>query len=317
MTEGALSDRLDQTIDTILARGDATAALADAELAPLARLAADLRHYPSPEFTARLRTHLEGRTTMSATLASTNIREGFTTITPYVRVKEAGLAGFLARVFGAEETHSTRGSGGGMHREVRVGNSMIMIGESGAEDVMPIRPAAFHVFVDDVDAAFARAIAEGATALGAPADRHYGERAGFVRDTFGNHWYIATHLGGSSVPAGLRSVTPFLHVPGAAAYIEFLKRAFGAVEKSRVDAEGGIRYAQMRIGNAALELGDAEGRPISGSFYLYVDDVDALYERAVAAGATSLWTPADQPYGDRVGAVEDSMRNQWFIARTL
>lgn len=239
------------------------------------------------------------------------------TVTPYVRVREAGLAGFLARVFGAQETHSAQGSAGGVHREVRVGDSMMMIGEGGSEAVMPPRPAAFHVFVDDVDAAFARAIAEGATSLGAPDDRHYGERAGFVRDTFGNHWYIATHLGGSSVPKGLRTVTPFLHVPGAAAYIEFLKRAFGAVEEGRVGAEGGIRYAQLRIGDAALELSDAEGTPMPGSFYLYVEDVDKLYERAVAAGATSMWVPADQPYGDRVGAVQDSMGNQWFIARTL
>ena len=243
--------------------------------------------------------------------------EGFTTITPHVRVRDAGLAGFLARVFGAEETHSAQGSAGGTHREVRVGGSMIMIGEGGSEDVMPPRPAAFHVFVDDVDAAFARAVAAGATSLGDPADRPYGERSGFVRDTFGNHWYIATHLGGSSAPAGLHTVTPFLHVSGAAAYIEFLKRAFGAVEEGRVGPEGQIRHAQLRVGNAAIELGDAEGRPMSGSFYLYVDDVDALYERAVAAGATATWAPADQPYGDRVGAVQDSMGNQWFIARTL
>jgi PhnB protein len=318
MTEGALSDRLDQTIDTILKRGDATAALSDAALAPLARLAADLRHYPSPEFTARLRAHLKRRTVMSsATLASSDIRDGFTTITPYVRVREAGLADFLARVFGAEETHSARGSAGGMHREVRVGDSMIMIGEDAAAGMIPPRPTAFHVYVPDVDAAFERAIAAGATSLGAPADRPYGERSGFVRDTFGNHWYIATHLGGSSVPAGLRTVTPFLHVSGAAAYIEFLKRAFGAVEEGRVGAEGHIRHGQVRIGNAALELGDADGEatPMPGAFYLYVDDADQWYERAIAAGAASLWPPKDQVYGDRTAGVEDTMGNQWFIAR--
>ena len=65
----ALSGRLDQVVDTILARGDATAALGDAELARLARLAAELRHYPSPEFTARLRATLKERTTMTTTLS--------------------------------------------------------------------------------------------------------------------------------------------------------------------------------------------------------------------------------------------------------
>ena len=84
-----------------------------------------------------------------------------------------------------------------MHREVRIGDSMLMIGEGGASGggVMPVRPVAFHVFVKDVDATFKRASGAGATLLGEPADRHYGERAGFVRDRFGNRWYIATPLG--------------------------------------------------------------------------------------------------------------------------
>ncbi len=317
MTEGALINRLDQTVDALLKRGDATAALRDPELAPLARVAADLRHYPSPEFKARLRAHLERRTAMSAALVTTRIREGFTTITPYVTVREAGLVDFLARVFGAEETHSARGSAGGLHREVRIGNSMIMIGEGGPGDAVALRPAEFHVYVEDVDAAFQRALAAGAASLGEPANRPYGERAGFVRDAFGNHWFIATHLGGSYVPEGLRTVTPFLHVEAAARYIAFLKQAFGAAEEGRHDAEGRVRYARLRIGNAAIELGDAEGPAASmpGGFYLYVGDADAVYEQALAAGAKSLWPPADQSYGDRVAAVEDSMGNHWFIAR--
>jgi PhnB protein len=316
MTDDALVDRLDQTVDAILRRGDATAALRDPELAPLARVAADLRHYPSPEFKARLRAHLQRRTTMSATLVTTHIREGFTTLTPYVMVREAGLVDFLARVFAAEETFSARGSAGGMHREVRVGNSMIMIGEQGAQEI-PVRRAAFHVYVQDVDATFKRALDAGAASLGVPEDRPYGERAGFIKDPFGNHWYIATPLGGSHVPDGLRTVTPFVHPPGAARYIEFLKQAFGAVEEGRHDVEGRVRYARLRIGNAAIELGEAEGgaEAIPGAFYLYVGDADAMYQQALAAGAKSLWPPADQPYGDRVGGVEDSMGNQWFIAR--
>src|SRR5207247_3995744 len=118
----------------------------------------------------------------------------------------------------------------------RIGNSMIMIGEVGSEGAVPFRPAEFHVYVEDVDAAFQRALAAGAISLGEPADRPYGERAGFVRDAFGNHWFIATHLGGSYVPEGLSTVTPFLHVEGAAQYIGFLKRAFAAVEEGRHDS---------------------------------------------------------------------------------
>jgi PhnB protein len=316
MTDGALIDRLDRTVDAILTRGDATAALRDPELAPLARVAADVRHYPSPEFTARLRVHLKRRTAMTAALVTTHVREGFTTITPYVRVRDAGLVDFLARVFGAEETHSERGSAGGMHREVRVGNSMIMIGEGGGEGVIPIRPAAFHVYVEDVDTTFERAMAAGGASLGVPEDRPYGERAGFIKDPFGNHWYIATHLGGSHVPEGLRTVTPFVHARGVARYIDFLTQAFGAVEEGRHEVEGRVRYARLRIGNAALELGEDGGaEPMPAGFYLYVGDADVVYEQALVAGATSLWPPTDQRYGDRMGAVEDSLGNQWFIAR--
>jgi len=322
VTEGALIDRLDHTVDVILQRGDATAALKDLELAPLARVAADLRHYPSPQFKARLRANLERSTTMSSAATSsaivtTRAREGFTTITPYLRVREAGLPDFLTRVFGAVETRSTP-IGAGQQREVRIGNSMIMIGEGGPQRVVPFRPAEFHVYVEDVDAAFQRALAAGATSFGEPANRPYGERAGFVRDAFGNHWFIATHLGGSHVPEELRTVTPFVHVEAVARYIEFLKRAFGAVEEGRhAAAEGRVMYARLRIGNAAIELGEAEGPVASmpGAFYLYVGDADALYEQALGAGAKSLSPPADQPYGDRVAVVEDSAGNQWLIAR--
>jgi len=318
VTEGALVDRLDQTVTAILTRGDATAALRDPDLAPLARLAADLRHYPSPDFKARLRASLQRTAATSSVMVCPQVREGFTTITPYVTVREPGFLDFLTRVFGAVETLQTRGTAGGIHREVRVGNSMIMIGEAPPHGAVPSRPVEFHVYVEDVDAAFQRAIAAGATSLGEPADRPYGERAGFVRDAFGNHWFIATHLGASYVPEGLRTVTPYLHAEAAASYVAFLKHAFGAVEESRHDAPGGrLLHARLRIGNAAIELGEA-GDPapsMPGDFYLYVDDADAVYEQALAAGATSLWPPADQQYGDRVAAVKDSIGNHWFIAR--
>lgn len=251
---------------------------------------------------------------MTTVLSETGIREGFTTVTPYIRVREAGLVDFLAQAFDAQETFSGRGGGGGMHREVRVGDSMVMIGEgvAGASGVMPIRPVAFHVFVKDADGTFKRAIAAGATSLGEPADRPYGERSGFVADPFGNHWYISTPLGPQSVASALRTVTPFLHAKEAADYAEFLKRALDAVEETRHDESGQLRYARLRIGDGAIELG--EGEPMPGSFLLYVGDPDARYQQALAAGATSLMPPTDQPYG-RIGGVQDSWGNQWFFSR--
>lgn len=318
MADGALVDRVDHLVDLILTRGDATAALRDPVLAPLARVAADLRHLPSPGFRARLRATLQRNTTMPSAIVATHVREGFTTITPYLTVREAGLADFLAQVFGAVEMRRDQGSAGGVHREVRIGDSMIMIGEARPDGTVPVRPAELHVYVPDVDAAFQRALDAGAASLGAPAVRPYGERAGFVRDPFGNHWFIATHLGETYVPPGLRTLTPFLHVDAAGQYIGFLQRAFGAVEEGRHETPAGrVLYARLRIGNAAIELGEAEapGASMPTDFYVYVVDADASYEQALAAGATSLSPPTDQPYGERVAGVEDARGHRWFIAR--
>jgi PhnB protein len=317
----ALSGRLDRVVDTILARGDATAALADAELAPLVRVAADLRHYPNPAFTARLRATLKERTTMTTTLSAappttTTAREGFTTVTPYIMARDEAFTNFLKQAFGAVETETTK-TPRGVHRELRIGDSMLMVGESAEETEVPIRPSAYHLFVEDADGTYERALAAGATSLGAPADRPYGERSGFVQDALGNYWYIGRSLRGPAVPEGHRTITPYLHPTDAPAYIDFLTRAFGAVEEARHHAPNGrVMHAEVRIGNAVLEMGEPDpARPMPATFYLYVDDADALYHRAVAAGATALAPPADMFYGDRVGSVQDSTGTIWYIAR--
>jgi uncharacterized glyoxalase superfamily protein PhnB len=319
MADPSLPDRLDGVIDALVARGDASAALRDAELAPLARVAADLRHYPNRDFTARLRARLERRITMTTATAPNPaearlyVREGFTTVTPYIWVPDRGLADFLIRTYDAVETSVGEIPGHGVHRELRIGDSMVMIGESGPTDV-PARPMAFHVFVDDADATFARAIAAGGESLGVPEDRHYGERAGFIRDAYGNHWYIATALGPQSLGHALRTVTPYLHTRDVDGYMAFLARAFGAVEETRAEQPGGvIPYARMRIGDAAIELGTSD--PMPGAYFLYVADPDAAYEQASAAGATSLSAPADRPSGDRIAFVADPMGNHWYLAR--
>jgi uncharacterized glyoxalase superfamily protein PhnB len=317
MAEERLIDRLDRIIDALVARGDATAALRDAEAAPLARVAADLRHYPRREFTRRLRARLEGRTRMATALDTPDIRAGFTTVTPYVWVPDRGLADFVVRVFDAIETSVADNPGHGTHRELRIGNSMVMIGETGAPaGSAPARPVAFHVFVEDTDAAFARALEAGGTSLGEPADRPYGERSGFIRDPYGNHWYIATSLGPSAVPEMLRTVTPFLHAQNVGEYIAFLQRAFGAAEEARHELQGGaVPYARVRIGDAAVEMG-GPADPMPGAYFLYAADADRLYEQALAAGAKSLSPPADRPSGDRIAFVEDPVGNHWYIART-
>jgi PhnB protein len=311
----ALVDRIDRTIDQLLAHEDASAALQDPSLAALARIAGELRMCPRAAFRSRLRANLERRTTMSTVLEPVNVREGFTTVTPYLRVADARFADFLVKTFAAVETLSHPAGPGLTHRELRIGDSMLMIGEGGT--VPPtMQPQAFHVFVEDVDAAFERAIAAGGKSLGAVEDRPYGERSGFVEDPFGNYWYIARHLGPTPVPAGYRTLTPYLHPRAAAPYIDFLTRGLGAVEEFRhALPDGRVAHAQVRCGNAVLELGEGEGLPRSGVFYLYVADPDALFAQAVAAGATALGAPADQWYGDRVGSVQDPAGIIWYIAR--
>jgi len=241
------------------------------------------------------------------------VREGFTTVTPYIWVPDRGLADFLIRVFDAVETNVMDNPGHGIHRELRIGNSMVMLGETGEQKSALSRPVALHIFVDDADATFARALSAGGTSLGDPADRPYGERSGFIRDPYGNQWYIAHPLGAESLGHHLRSVTPYLLAHDVRGYIEFLVRAFGAVEEVVVDHGGGIPYARARIGDAAVEFGSAD--PMPGSYFLYVADPDAKYEQAIAAGAKALAPPADLESGLRIGYVEDPVGNHWYIAR--
>jgi uncharacterized glyoxalase superfamily protein PhnB len=112
-------------------------------------------------------------------------------------------------------------------------------------------------------------------------------------------------------------VTPYLHPEKVPAYIDFLTRAFGAVEDARhLSPDGRVMHAQVHLGNSVLEMGEPDPAvPMPTTFYLYVDDADALYHRAVAAGAASLTPPTDQWYGDRVASVEDYTGTRWYIAR--
>lgn len=119
------------------------------------------------------------------------------------------------------------------------------------------------------------------------------------------------------IPEGYGTVTPYLIVPDAAAQIDFLRDAFGAVEAGRfADPDGRIMHASVTIGDSPVMLGEAtdEWKPMPCVLHLYVEDTDAVYARAIEAGATSLREPADQFYGDRTGGIQDSAGNQWWIA---
>jgi uncharacterized glyoxalase superfamily protein PhnB len=118
------------------------------------------------------------------------------------------------------------------------------------------------------------------------------------------------------IPDGYHTVTPYLVVADAEAQIDFLKKAFGAEETFRhKDDKGKVSHAEVRVGNSMLMIGQARDQwtPKPAMFYLYVEDVDAVYKRAVEAGGKPIHEPVDQAYGDRTGGVEDLLGNQWWV----
>jgi uncharacterized glyoxalase superfamily protein PhnB len=119
------------------------------------------------------------------------------------------------------------------------------------------------------------------------------------------------------IPAGFHTANVYLIVNDAAKQIAFLEQALGAKETHRsVLPDGNIIHAEMKIGDSTIMLGQANqqhpARP--ATTYLYVDDVDGTFGRALQAGGKSLAEPKDQFYGDRSGGLEDPCGNYWWIA---
>jgi PhnB protein len=127
------------------------------------------------------------------------------------------------------------------------------------------------------------------------------------------------------IPQGFRSVTPYLTLNDAARAIEFYKRAFGAQELMRMDGpEGKIGHAEIQIGDSRIMLADempgagsrspqSLGGTTSGIF-LYVEDVDKVFNQAVSAGAQAEAPPTDMFWGDRYGRLKDPFGHSWLVA---
>lgn len=126
-----------------------------------------------------------------------------------------------------------------------------------------------------------------------------------------------------AIPEGYHSVTPYLGIDKAGEAIDFYKNAFGATQVMRLDMpDGRVGHAELRIGDAAIMLGtpceqmalrNPSEHPSVG-LHLYVNDVDAQFKQAVAAGATVVSEPSDQFYGDRSASVKDPFGHLWFLA---
>jgi PhnB protein len=128
-----------------------------------------------------------------------------------------------------------------------------------------------------------------------------------------------------SIPDGYHTVTPYLIVKGAAQALEFYKRGLGATEVMRMPGpDGNVMHAEIKIGDSMImladefpEMGAKSPQTIGGSpvgICLYVNDVDALFKQAIAAGAKEERPVKDQFYGDRSGTLRDPFGHQWTIA---
>jgi uncharacterized glyoxalase superfamily protein PhnB len=128
-----------------------------------------------------------------------------------------------------------------------------------------------------------------------------------------------------AIPEGFHTITPHLVCAGAADAIEFYKKAFGAIETGRMPGPGGkIMHAQLRIGDSPIMLADdfpefgcngpqaLKGTPVF--IHLYVNDADATWAQAVAAGAKPVMPLADMFWGDRYGQLDDPFGHRWSIA---
>lgn len=126
------------------------------------------------------------------------------------------------------------------------------------------------------------------------------------------------------IPDGYHSVQPYLMFKNTAQAIDFYKKALGATERIRMQGpDGRIAHAEIQIGDSCVMMADESptigalsvqhygGSPVS--LMVYVDDCDATFKQAVAAGAKSLSEPSDKPYGDRMGSIQDPFSFHWHL----
>jgi PhnB protein len=336
MPKRSLIEQLDRAVQALLARPEGRLVGRredlDPSVAALLKIARDLRDLPREEFKVRLRASLERSSQMENAAKQATVTEtpkqanaqigGYRTIAPYIIVPRAAeFMEFLKKAFDATERFRVPIHAGSeliMHAEVALGNSVIELAD--ANEQVPPAPAAIHLYFDDADVFYARAIDAGATSIYKVGDHVSGDRQGAVRDPFGNLWYIAMIQGWTPGPEGVPSVQPYLHLRGSEKMIPFLQNAFGGEVVGHVprSPEGHVLHATIQIGDNTLGLDEAHGefQPMPCHLHLHVDDADAMYGRALRAGATSIDAPSDKPYG-RSGGVKDPFGNSWYMTSPL
>lgn len=124
----------------------------------------------------------------------------------------------------------------------------------------------------------------------------------------------------TTIPAGYHTVTPFLSIGKATEFLGFVEKVLGATVMSRLDKpDGGLLHAEIKIGDSIVMLMDTMPNEPAGksTLYVYVDDVDGIYQRAMEAGAPSLQKPMKTFYGDYSGGFVDPAGNHWWLAKRV
>jgi PhnB protein len=116
------------------------------------------------------------------------------------------------------------------------------------------------------------------------------------------------------VPEGYRTLSPYLVVEDAEGLIAFVSKVFGTDVRRRMTGEAGGLHAELELGDSVLMVGEGGGMRFAAMLHAYVEDADAVYERALAAGATSAAEPHDTSFGDHRAAFDDRWGNQWWVA---
>jgi len=276
------------------------------------------------------------------------------TATPRLAFRDPAKAiEFYTRALGAKEKFRFQVGDSIPHAELMIGDSAIDVtgewpeGGRFSAETLGSSPISISIEVPDVDAFAKHAVAEGMKLVRPPKDQFYGHRDATVEDPFGYTWAIFTvkeempveemHRrmrgeirgpeGGkipeesrvSPVPRGFRMVTPYLVAADGVALLDFVKSAFGAEETERVIMPTGV-HGETRIGDTMLMIGGGvAGKKFPGTLqpnalHVYVEDTDAVTQRAVAAGATLIDEPRDQDYGERSSTIRDKAGNFWYIA---
>jgi len=124
-------------------------------------------------------------------MTAAGVPEGYSTLSPYLVATDAeDLVRFVSKVFGTSERHRTTGAAGAYHFELELGDSVLMVGEGRGDSF----PAMLHVYVEDPDAVYERALAEGATSVAEPHDTDFGDHRAAFDDRWGNQWWVATRV---------------------------------------------------------------------------------------------------------------------------